>query len=231
MSVKNKNAIQQYGVAGYEVHAFVSPIIKATTYCVVQEDEGLLIDAVDSSELYEFLSERSIKKVTVLLTHGHYDHILGIPELRRRFEVLVACSENGVEVLKNPRKNLTSVANLINSFRKDLREINIKPLSIEADDILTDRQVYEWHGLKFKVVYTPGHSPDSVCFLMEENCVFVGDTMLQNKEVLLRFPGGSKEDYYNYTKPILKSLPDNLIVFPGHGDAFSISECTCLRSD
>lgn len=205
-----------------KIYTFVSSVAGANTYCMICDAECLLIDAVCSDELIAFLSEQEVKKVTVLLTHGHYDHILGIPDLKNKFEVTIVSSEKGPEILGNAKKNLSAVAMLIGTLRGE--KINISPVTVEADYILKDGESFIWNDNEFKTMYTPGHSPDSVCYLLEDKFIFVGDTLFQNEEPTLRFPGGNKEEYVNYTKPIIETLKDDLIVFPGHGDAFRISE-------
>jgi len=204
------------------IYSFISPIAEANTYCLIHNDECLMIDAVRSDELYTFLLENGIKKITVLLTHGHYDHVLGILDLRNEFELMIVSSEKGPELLGNTRKNLSAVANLIGSFRGSNN--HIEPFTVEAQLFLKDREVFLWNGYELQARYTPGHSPDSVCYLLEEKYLFAGDTIFQNEYPMLRFPGGDKDTYYNYTKPIIDSWDGDLLVYPGHGSAFKLSE-------
>ncbi len=218
-----------YKLKDCTIYAFKSPLIEAMTYCLIWKNESLLVDAVYSNELCEFLFKQKVDKITILLTHGHYDHILGIPLLRENFCVTVVTSKKGPEVLGNPKKNLTAVANLISSFRKSSIRMDIKAISMQADLTMQDGTFYEWNGLHFKMVYTPGHSEDSVCYLVENKCLFTGDTLLQNEKATLRFPGGNSRDYIAYTQPLLEALPKDLIVFPGHGEEFLISDSIIFR--
>lgn len=213
----------------HTIYAFKSPLIDAMTYCLLWENESLLIDAVLSEELYEFLLKQKVDRITILLTHGHYDHILGIPLLRENFCITVVTSEKGPEVLANPKKNLTAVANFISSLRQSGTRINVKAVSMQADLTMQNGASYEWNGISFKMVYTPGHSIDSVCYLVENKYLFSGDTLLQNEKTVLRFPGGNQKDYIAYTQPILEALPQDLIVFPGHGEEFLISDSIFFR--
>ncbi len=214
----------KYSLKGLIIYTFESPIIGARTYCIIRENEGLLIDAVFSEELYEFLIKCKVDRITILLTHGHYDHILGIPKLKDSLSVTVATSVKGPIVLENPKKNLTAVANYISAIRKPDIKINVDPVSIYADFVMKDRTLYKWNEIGFKIIYTPGHSADSVCYLAENMYLFSGDTLLQHEKTILRFPGGNEMDYKLYTRPLLEALPKDLIVFPGHGNVFHISE-------
>ena len=105
--------------AGNTIYIFKTKVIDANTYCFIEGNDALLIDAVQSDELQNFLLSREIKRIAVLLTHGHYDHIMSIPNLRKQFDTVVICAESGKDILENPRKNLSAVANHINFFRKD----------------------------------------------------------------------------------------------------------------
>jgi len=210
----------------YEIYAFASPIIDATTYCMMHDKEALLIDAVYSEELYGFLSENKIQKTTVLLTHGHYDHMLGIPEIKKICDVCVVCSEPGRDVLQNPRENLTAVANMIHMFGKIEFHKTVVPISLEPDMTLRDGDIFKWYNFGFEVIYTPGHSVDSVCYLLEDKILFVGDSLVLAGAPEFRYPGGDKQVYESYTKPILRAMPDDLFVFPGHEEMFLLSEAT-----
>lgn len=204
------------------IYTFISPVAEANTYCLLHNDECLMIDAVRSDELCAFLFENNINKITILLTHGHYDHILGILDLQNQFELTIVSSEKGPQLLGNARKNLSAVADLIGSFRG--RNTHIHPFTVDAELILKDREVFLWNGHELQVKYTPGHSPDSVCYLLEKKYLFAGDTIFKNEYPMLRFPGGNKDIYYNYTYPIINSWDGDLTVYPGHGSAFKLFE-------
>lgn len=211
------------------MYNFKSDHIYANTYCFIKNDNALLIDAVQSDELVDFLLKRKVKQVEILLTHGHYDHIMKIPDLKRYFNSRVICSYYGKEVLENPRKNLSAMANHINFMRENnksqLENIeNISQIKIDCDQMLNDGEVYKWENLEFKVYYTPGHSKDSVCYLFDEEYLFSGDTLMKQMEPILRFPGGSEKEYICCTKPVLQNLSESVFVFPGHGEPFRIVE-------
>lgn len=215
--------------AGNSIYIFRTKVIDANTYCFIKDKEALLIDAVQSDELQDFLLSREINHIVLLLTHGHYDHIMSVPSLKKLFDIVVICANSGKDILENPKKNLSAVANHINFFRKDSEEQKkelgkITPFSITCDLTLKDREVYKWKNLEFKILYTPGHSVDSACYLLGDSYLFSGDTLFKGREPILRFPGGSIQDYMQYTKPVIQSFSDTVEVFPGHGEQFKISE-------
>ena len=67
-----------------------------------------------------------------------------------------------------------------------------------------------------ETIHTPGHSPDSVCFIANEEAIFTGDTLFVSECGRTDLPGGSNEDMYNSLVKILRKMPDNLTVYPGH---------------
>lgn len=220
-------------VAGNTIYIFKTKVIDANTYCFIEGNDALLIDAVQSDELQEFLLSREIKRIAVLLTHGHYDHIMSIPNLKNKFDTVVICAASGKDILENPRKNLSAVANHINFFRKDSQwekeELDkIIPFRVTCDFTLNDRDVYKWKNLEFQMICTPGHSADSVFYLFCNTYLFSGDSLLKGRAPILRFPGGNVQDYMRYTKPIILSFPDTVEVLPGHGERFKIPEGTVL---
>lgn len=215
--------------AGNSIYIFKTKVIDANTYCFIKGNNALLIDAVQSEELQDFLLTREIKRIVLLLTHGHYDHIMSIPDLKKVFDITVICADSGKDILENPKRNLSAVANHINYLRKDSKQqkeelYKIAPFRVTCDFTLNDREVYKWEDLEFKIIYTPGHSADSVFYLFGDNYIFSGDTLLEGKEPILRFPGGNMRDYMQYTKPIIQSFPNTIEVFPGHGKRFLLSE-------
>lgn len=219
--------------AGNSIYIFKTKVIDANTYCFIQGNDALLIDAVQSDELQDFLLNREIDRIVILLTHGHYDHIMSVPSLKNLFDIVVICSDSGKDIIGNPKKNLSVVANHINFFRKNSKQEKeeldkIVPFGITCDLTLNDGEVYRWKNLEFKIFYTPGHSVDSVFYMLNDNYLFSGDTLLKGKKPILRFPGGCTQDYIRYTKPIIQSLSHTVEVFPGHGERFMISEGTVL---
>ena len=198
--------MEMIDVNGNIMYNFKSDQIYANTYCFIDDTDALLIDAVQSDELVDFLLERKVKRIEILLTHGH-----------------------GKDILKNPRKNLSAMANYINFMREKSEDQTekvdtISCIEVKCDQVLNNGEIYKWKNLEFEVYYTPGHSKDSVCYMFEKKYLFSGDTLMKQVEPILRFPGGSEQEYICITKPMLRSFSKSVIVFPGHGESFKIME-------
>ena len=71
---------------------------------------------------------------------------------------------------------------------------------------------------------TPGHSPGSICILINDKYIFSGDSLVDGNKVITRLPGGSRKDYNQITKPFLEGLSEDSIIFPGHGQEGCIKD-------
>jgi len=85
-----------------------------------------------------------------------------------------------------------------------------------VDQYIKDREKFKIGDLTIETVHTPGHSPDSVCFIVNDEIIFTGDTLFVSECGRTDLPGGSNEDMYNSLVKIMREMPDNLIVYPGH---------------
>ena len=85
-----------------------------------------------------------------------------------------------------------------------------------VDQYIKDREKFKIGDLTIETVHTPGHSPDSVCFIVNDEIIFTGDTLFVSECGRTDLPGGSNEDMYNSLVKIMRKMPDNLIVYPGH---------------
>ncbi|MBT5855320.1 MBL fold metallo-hydrolase [bacterium] len=129
---------------------------------------------------------------SVLLTHGHHDHVNGLEELLERHSVPVYLSEHEAEFYTPEVEGLVRT--------KDMEVIHVGDLAIEC-------------------IHAPGHTPGGQCFRMG-NHMITGDTLFVGACGRTDLPGGNTETLYE-TLDMLKTLPDETIIYPGHayGDA------------
>lgn len=171
--------------------------------------EGLVIDPGEDVAL--ILAEVKALKVRVLrivITHGHFDHILGIKDLKEALNVPVAIHTADAGMLTNPLASFAFLAG------------KIRPLP-PADELLQDGQVLAFGDDALTVSHTPGHSPGSVS-LVGEGLVFCGDVLFQGSVGRTDFPGGSQSVLVRSIRTRLLTLPDSTVVYPGHGPATTI---------
>ena len=78
--------------------------------------------------------------------------------------------------------------------------------------------------MDIKCVEMPGHSTGSIGIIIDNKLFFSGDSLLKNVHVTTSLPGGSKKDYRSITVPLIKALPNETLVYPGHGESFILGE-------
>lgn len=205
------------------------------TRCSVVWDDSLSCAIVDPgcssdaeiSELTSFISSRGLKPVCIMLTHGHFDHVLGVAELAARYDNL--------PVYMHPADKATLAGNEYFSkwFGAPL------PASFETVDICeacpsegcTDGpdgqkciSVIEVGGLRFKVIETPGHTPGGVSFYEPaEKVLFSGDSLFAGAIGRTDHPGGDYEMLMKSILGKLVTLEGSVSVIPGHGPCTDIA--------
>jgi len=182
-----------------------------------EKGEVVIIDpGADFSKIKSVLDEYKLKPVAVLNTHGHFDHI----GANDKFNLDVYVHSADKEMLTDPQSNLSIFFG--------------KPLKVNANiKILQDKDTVALAGMDFEVLHTPGHTPGGVC-LRVENLLFSGDTLFSGSVGRTDFPGASHEQLINSIKNKILTLPDETVVYPGHGAPTTIEierkENTSLRA-
>jgi glyoxylase-like metal-dependent hydrolase (beta-lactamase superfamily II) len=156
--------------------------------------DAVLLDAANEHDRLLDLS-KALNVREVLETHGHWDHIQAVPEMRDAgYSVHVTPADSG----------------MLPSY----------------DQLLDDDSVIEVGRLRLKTMLTPGHTPGSMCFLVEGSPIlFSGDTLFPGGPGNTSFPGGDFPTIIRSIEDrIFSKLPADTIVLPGHGDQTTIGE-------
>ena len=187
--------------------------VQTNCYFLINEDtkEVLIVDPADRAQkIIEWINSEGLKPTAILLTHGHFDHIMGVAGVKKEYNIPIYASKDEVEVLADPQIN---VSTMMGAY-----------LSMKADKLFSDGDVLELAGMKLKVISTPGHTIGSVCCYMEEEKVLIsGDTLFEASVGRSDFPTGSSRQLIESIKTRLFVLPDDTDVFPGHGGTTSIA--------
>jgi glyoxylase-like metal-dependent hydrolase (beta-lactamase superfamily II) len=148
-----------------------------------------------------------VKPVAILLTHGHFDHVEAVNYLKNKYNLQVYANiyEKG---------NLSDASKIYVFGGGDGQSVNVDKW-VEDGDELT------FGELKFKVIHTPGHTVGSTCYLIE-NHLIAGDTLFCESIGRCDLPGGSFETIDRSIKTKLYTLPEDTIVYPGHGSTTDI---------
>ena len=174
--------------------------------------ECLVIDtALDVRELPAFLDQHKLSPVAVILTHGHIDHIAGVNALRKKFpSILIYIHKLDSEMLGDANVNLSLMAG--NPFTAG-----------KADHLIDEGDTIDKAGIRLRVIHTPGHTPGGICLYSEKDgIIFVGDTLFAGSIGRTDFPNGDMRQLIEGIKHKLLVLPDDTIVYPGHGPETTI---------
>lgn len=186
--------------------------VQTNCYFLINDEtkEVLIIDPADNAAGIEgWIREEGLEPRAILLTHGHFDHILGVEGLRKAFDIPVYAGKNEADVLKDPRKNVSPMLG--------------RSVSVSADRLLSDNEIFTLAGIRMQVFFTPGHTEGSVCFyLPDEKKLFSGDTLFEASVGRTDFPTGSSRQLVDAIKTRLFILDDDVMVYPGHGGCTSI---------
>lgn len=188
------------------VETFTDFTFGTNSYLVWEEgkDKAVLVDAGLNTELIlDFIRKKGLSLEAVLLTHGHPDHLVGAAEI---------AEATGADVYLNSieAKVVEMMPEMI------LAMLGIDELKTpEEFKPLEDGQVLELAGLKIKVLHTPGHSPGSVSFLVDD-ALFDGDLVFRGSIGRTDFPGGDFGTLIRSVKEKVFVLPTETKVYPGH---------------
>ena len=184
-------------------------------YIIADEEkkEAMIIDpAGDVDNIIEMLDILETKLKYIYLTHCHGDHIGGVEELRKRTNAKVLIHRIDSDGLNNKNISLTEY-------------IGMDDIILEADSRVDDEDLLHIGDIEFKVIHTPGHTKGSSCLYSEKyNMLFSGDTLFRGTWGRTDLPTSSFEDIINSITKKLMILPDETIVYPGHGKSTMIGE-------
>ncbi len=172
--------------------------------------ELLIADPADSPEqIIQQAAAMEGTPVAILLTHGHYDHMLAAEAVSKRFGIPVYAHEAEQEVLRDAQKNLSAAWS--------------SPYTMEADRTVKEGDVLTLAGYEIRVMHTPGHTKGSVCYYLPEAGVLLsGDILFCESYGRYDFPTSSGRDLVASVKRLLRELPENVKVYPGHNESTEI---------
>ena len=173
-------------------------------------EEGVLIDpGHNTDEILSAINKNNIRIKGILLTHGHYDHISAVNDLKDQTQADVCCHRLEKPMLEDPAINLSV---------RTKKVINVTP-----DKLFDDGDVFSFGDISLMVIHTPGHTSGGLCYYDEKNAIiFTGDTLFKESVGRTDLPGGNSQELINNIKNRLFRLPEIVTVYPGHGESSSI---------
>ncbi|MCR5785096.1 MAG: MBL fold metallo-hydrolase [Eubacterium sp.] len=199
-------------MSNYKVEQrMVGPIME-NCYLIVNTDtkEALIIDpGAEAGKIKGMVDKCEAKPVAILLTHGHYDHIGAVNEIKRMYDIPVYVHETEDELLEETKTG-------------QLRYMGITE-PVEGDERLHGEPELNLAGFSIKVFHTPGHTKGGVCYYFKnEGVLFSGDTLFRGSVGRTDFPGGSMSELVHSIEDKLFTLPEDTKVYPGHEGETSI---------
>lgn len=197
-----------------EVKVLVLGNVRTNCYLVFlpESRNAVIIDPADDAErIIAKIEEYSLVPQAILLTHGHFDHILAVEDIRSKYGISVGVLKEEEDLLSDSWKNVSSKFML--------------PYGIEADEFYRDGQILPYLDGLFHVIATPGHTSGSCCYYAErERTLFSGDTLFRESVGRTDLPTGNETVLWKSINEKLFTLPGRVVVYPGHG-----LETTILR--
>ena len=195
-----------------EIKSMTLGMVATNCYLIINKEnkEALLVDPADNAlRISNVIEENGCTLKAILLTHGHFDHIMALNDLKKKYNVPVYVHEEEEDVLKQSSLNLSGSIGQI--------------YTTQADVYVKDGEHLKLAGLDVIVLYTPGHTKGGVCYYFpEEKVLMSGDTLFHCSIGRTDFPTGSMSQLVRSVKEQLFVLPDDVQVYPGHDSVTSI---------
>ena len=186
----------------------------SNTYCILSGVHAWVVDpSVSIAAISSALAEEGASLDGILLTHGHFDHMLSLDTLRKTFSVEAWIHEADAAMLTDGKKNA-----FYNFFGKER-------VFLPAENLFEGGDVIPIGEEKIRVIHTPGHTQGSVCFLCGK-ALITGDTLFSEGYGRYDLWGGDREDLQDSLRR-LGDLDPGLRICPGHGAVSSLGTALC----
>jgi hydroxyacylglutathione hydrolase len=197
----------------FEIKTFLNGKWRQNCYLVTNFwRQALIIDpGSDPEGISELVSELGVQPVAVLNTHAHYDHVGAVSALLQKYEVPFFLHGHDEKLLKQ--------ANL---YKMLFEAKNNIPIPHFEKDFAKGPEVFSVAGFNVKVIHTPGHTAGSVCLVIGD-ALFSGDTLMPGGPGRTDLPGGDKVKLRDSLQK-LRELPEDYMVYAGHGKPFMLQE-------
>lgn len=200
-----------------QVHKFTFNAFQENTYIVADEANNCVIidpgcyTAEERRELFDFIEKNALQPLAVLNTHAHIDHILGNAAVIEKYAIPFYMHQEDLTTLR-------AVAGYAHLYGFEGYIPSPEPTSY-----IEDRQILSFGDIRFTVIFGPGHAPGHVAFYSpEENFVINGDILFRGSFGRTDLPGGDFETLRNTLLNIMFKLPEETVVYSGHGSETTI---------
>ena len=189
-----------------KIEPFVVGIVSTNCYLIFNDEtkEAIVIDPGGCPSYFlNHIEKEGLEVKAVLLTHGHFDHILGLPDLLEKYPVPVYLGALEKELIEDAAMNGSK------SYTQGY--------TYEEAVYVEDGEILHFLGQDIEVLFTPGHTAGSVCYYFKEiYTLFSGDTLFAMSVGRTDLPTGDSDTLEESIRTRIFELPEETIVYPGH---------------
>lgn len=185
--------------------------VQTNCYIIWNENNDCIIfdPGEEANKIVEVVKSNQLQPKAVFLTHAHFDHIGAVDAIRSQYNIPLYIHEEEVEWLSDPLKNGSGKYAMLPNYTAN-------PPS--EDHVIRKEQQFDIAGMKFEAVFTPGHSPGSISYIFhDDGFAIVGDTLFFQSIGRTDLFGGSLEVLLKSIHEKLLVLPEDILIYPGHG--------------
>ena len=203
-----------------KVKTFVLGPIQTSCYVVSNDNcEAIIIDVGgDPAEMVKYIKQHKLNPLYLVNTHGHIDHILGNPQIKEAFPQIKICIHpDDAPMFKESKYNLAC-------------ELGFEFSSPAPDKLLNEGDTILLGKDKFSIIHLPGHTKGGIGIFYHPNkgggtpILFSGDAIFAGSIGRTDFPGSSHPDLISNIQKKIFNLPEDTIIYPGHGPATTVGE-------
>ena len=171
-----------------------------------------MIDPGESGDkIADYIQDQGMSLAAILLTHGHFDHFEGIPDLVARMPAKVYILDLEKELIADPNMNGS-------------RGLMGHSTALEVENFVHDGEVLSVAGIDFKVIHTPGHTAGGCCYYIEDSGIlFAGDTIFMESIGRSDLPTGNMNALLSSVREKILTLPDYVKILSGHGPVTDVA--------
>lgn len=197
------------------VYPLVLGPVQTTCYVVSSQGRAVIVDpAANATKIIQYLGTKKLIPEAILLTHGHFDHIGAVNELAAKYRLPIYAHKLEKEYFDQPEVNLSTMTYQPFVLSEDL---DYHWLADGATLTCLDTQV--------KIFHVPGHTSGSLCYyFVKDRMVFTGDTLFKQSIGRTDFIYGNHQQLVTGIRQKLLTLPDDTLVYPGHGDCTTVAD-------